>query len=170
MRRRSAGAGPAGGERVTARRSWRGCWRASRSGSCSTSTPTRMAPPCSGTPASSGSRGSCRSGWAPLTGRAHRGTGSRSRTPIAWGASGKDVKREYAMEKVMVKRKPKRTEKVQSQRIKEIAQLLRSDETGRVFERDLKKCHLQAVLILQEFLQDRSEEGRISKIVGVCLP
>src|SRR5277367_3890384 len=39
---------------------WRGCWRGSRSGSCSTSTPTKTAPPCSGTPASSGSKASCR--------------------------------------------------------------------------------------------------------------
>jgi hypothetical protein len=49
----------------------------------STSTPTRTAPRCSGTPASLGSRASCRSGSARPTGPARRGTGSRSRTQTA---------------------------------------------------------------------------------------
>jgi len=39
--------------------------------------PTKSAPPCSCTPASSGSKASFRSGWARHTGQARRGTGSR---------------------------------------------------------------------------------------------
>jgi hypothetical protein len=62
---------------ATARRSWRGCWRGRRPASRSMSTPTRTAPWCSGTPASSGSSASCRSGSVHPTGRDPRGTGSR---------------------------------------------------------------------------------------------
>jgi hypothetical protein len=50
--------------------------------SCSVSMPTRKAPWCSGTPASSG-RVSCRSGSARPIGQGRLGTESRSRTPPA---------------------------------------------------------------------------------------
>jgi ATP dependent DNA ligase domain len=49
------------GHSATARRGWRGYWRGRRPGSSTTSTPRRMAPWCSGTPAGSGSKASCRS-------------------------------------------------------------------------------------------------------------
>jgi ATP-dependent DNA ligase len=45
---------------VTARRGWRGYWRGRRPAPCSTSTPTRMAPWCSGTLASWAWRASSR--------------------------------------------------------------------------------------------------------------
>src|SRR5262249_14744016 len=50
------------------------------------------APWCFGTPASSDWRGSCRSDSARPTGRARRGTGSKSRTPTArrWCDIGRD--------------------------------------------------------------------------------
>ncbi len=41
---------------ASARRSWRGCWSARPPASCSMSTPMRTVPPCSSTPAGSGSR------------------------------------------------------------------------------------------------------------------
>jgi ATP dependent DNA ligase domain len=49
------------GRSGSARRGWRGCWRALPPASRSTSTPT--APPCSGTPANWGSKASCRNSW-----------------------------------------------------------------------------------------------------------
>jgi hypothetical protein len=55
-------------------------WPACRSGSSSTSTPTRTAPWFSCTPARWASKASCRSGSRRPTDRGRRGTGSRSRT------------------------------------------------------------------------------------------
>ena len=74
---------------VPARRSWRGCWRASRPASSTTSTPTRTAPRCSGTPANWASRASCRSGWRRPTGPGRRVIGSRSRIRTARRCGGR---------------------------------------------------------------------------------
>jgi ATP dependent DNA ligase domain len=67
----------------SARRSWRGYWRGLPPGSRSTSTPMRMAPRCSGTPARWASKASYRSGLPRPTSPDRRETGSRSRTRTA---------------------------------------------------------------------------------------
>ena len=74
---------------ATARRNCPGCWPARPPASCSTSTPMRTVPPCSGTPAGSDWRASCRSGSPRPIVRARRETGSRSRTPTAQRCGGR---------------------------------------------------------------------------------